>query len=791
MPTISREEDINLIEQNDIPNLQSTDFPVERQRIVDSEDEVSLTKLAIVPFKRKRIVIVCALLGLVLAILVTVFMKPRYRATATIELNEGKSNGVSALADLASMASGGADELKVKIETETAVIENDSIALAVMNKMGMLRVREGGWFSKDTEHVVSLDALPAKARENLVEAFGANLKVKQIESSRLLAITVTGTNPDVAAAVANTIVDEYKFYLLNSNFSTSRDVSQWLTNQIGDLSAKVAKSQQAVADYEREHNLSAAIPALAQLGNSGSSGAAAAASPMGGGGSGGGGGGQFHIPELDRLNFLNAEITQAEAQRIAAEAIYRLTETQNPEVISSLGSSGLPGLNQSTVISQGNGLGMLTNLRSQEATLKVEYADLATKYGVKNPRLAEIENQMRSLDDQIREEMVKIRQRAKNDLILAQANEDTLTKAFDAQKRVTSKMNDDVTQLAVLMEQATSSRELYDVLYAKLQETIIDQGSNAVNVRLVDPARPPGRPWVPKKILFPIIGLFGGALLGIAVAFLVESQDDTIVDSFQVEEMLPIPVLASIPMHKQTGKTKSEGPLAMESSPFLIDSMGATAEAVRSLRSGLQLSGVGQRLKLLAVTSSLGGEGKSYLVYNLGIAFAAKGMKVLIIDADLRRASQHKLFHTSRTPGLSNLLAGMSTFDEVIQPHTGVQNVFLMPAGEITPLPSELLESGEIANILKTARERFDLVLVDNAPVLPVADPVQLASHCDGTIGVVRSANTSRKALRRFFQILSRNRIHMLGMVIQAVDMSASEYRSSYGYYVDRYYGEK
>jgi Mrp family chromosome partitioning ATPase len=145
----------------------------------------------------------------------------------------------------------------------------------------------------------------------------------------------------------------------------------------------------------------------------------------------------------------------------------------------------------------------------------------------------------------------------------------------------------------------------------------------------------------------------------------------------------------------------------------------------------------------------------------------------------------------SRKEGLSNLLAGIGTFDDVLQPHSVVPNIFLMSAGQSTPLASELLESGEIAKILQTARERFDLILVDNAPVLPVADPIQVASHCDGTIGVLRSGQTSRKALRRFVQILARNRIHLLGMVIQAVDMSASEYRSVYGYNVEKYYGEK
>jgi capsular exopolysaccharide synthesis family protein len=332
---------------------------------------------------------------------------------------------------------------------------------------------------------------------------------------------------------------------------------------------------------------------------------------------------------------------------------------------------------------------------------------------------------------------------------------------------------------------------LYELLYGKLQEAKVDSGSSAVNVTVADKARPPGAPWIPKRTLFPAIGLLGGIFLGIALAYLLESQDDTVADSFQVEEMAHVPVLALIPFHKRETRTRTDGALATESSPFLTDPDGATAEALRSLRSGLTLSGVGRRLKLLAVTSALGGEGKSYTIYNLGLSFAATGLKVLIIDADLRRPRQDSLFRVSRKEGLSNLLAGIGTFDEVLQPHSVVPNIFLMSAGQSTPLASELLESGEIVKILHMARERFDLVLVDNAPVLPVADPIQVASHCDGTIGVLRSGQTSRKALRRFVQILARNRIHLLGMVIQAVDMSASEYRSVYGYNVEKYYGEK
>jgi uncharacterized protein involved in exopolysaccharide biosynthesis len=217
----------------------------------------------------------------------------------------------------------------------------------------------------------------------------------------------------------------------------------------------------------------------------------------GGGGSGGagGGGGSVSIPELERLSALNNEVTQAEAARMGHEAIYRLTATENPDLIASLGSSSLPGLSGSTVLSQGNGLETLNSLRAQETSLRVAYAAAETKYGLKNPRLVEIANQLNSLHEQTQLEIGKIKQRAKNDLILSQENEKALRSAFEAQKLITSKMNDDVVQLGVLMAQARSSRELYDILYARLQEANIGAGNSATNVTVADPARPPGAPF--------------------------------------------------------------------------------------------------------------------------------------------------------------------------------------------------------------------------------------------------------------------------------------------------------
>jgi capsular exopolysaccharide synthesis family protein len=770
-----------LIEQNETSAGRSGGQFAEGSGFFDPEDQVSLRDIALVPWKRKGVVASATAFCVLMAILVCVLMHPKYKATATIELNEEKSSGADALSNFASMASGDPDQLKIKVETEVAVIKDDSIALAVMSELKMLRLENPDRFSKEEGPVVSADALPAERREGLIANFEGHLQVKEVESSRLIAITYTDRNPVEAAKIANEVVHQYKLYLLNSNFNSSKEVSQWLSAQLGDLSNQVAKSQQAVAEFERTHNLSSAMLGLSTL--SGGSGSGVS-------GGGGGSGGSAHIPELDRLSELNDEVTQAEAVRISREAIYRLTATENPDLISSLGSSSLPGLSSSAVMSQGSGLDILNALRQQEAAAQVAYASAETKYGAKNPHLTDIANQLKSIHGQIQSEMEKIKQRAKNDLTLAQQNEQALRSTFEAQKAVTSKMNDDIVQLGVLMGQARSSRELYDLLYARLQEANIDAGDSATNVTVADPARPPGEAWMPQPTLFIFLGFFGGLFLGMILAYLLESQDDTVADSFQVETVSHVPVLGMIPFYRMEAKPR-EGNLAAESSSFLVAPASATAESFRSLRSGLILSGVGRKLRVLSITSALPGEGKSYTVYNLGLAFASTGMKVLIIDADLRRPRQHALFREAREDGLADVLAGLKSLDEALAPHPVEPNLTLLSAGRQSPLASELLGSGEIGKVLEAARERFEIVLVDNPPVLPVADAIIVGTHCDGTIGVLRAGRTSRKALRRFVQTLARNRIHILGMVIEAVDMSATEYRSVYGYNVQSYYGEK
>jgi uncharacterized protein involved in exopolysaccharide biosynthesis len=247
-----------LTEQNETQTGRPGGRFAESSRFFDPEDQVSLREIALVPWKRKTVVIVCTAFCVLLAVLVCYLMHPKYKATAMIELNEAKSSGADMLSSMASMATGDSDELKTRVQTEIAVIKDDSIALAVMSKMGMLRLENPDRFSKEPGPVVIESALPATQREGLIGNFEAHLTVREVESSRLIAITYTSRDPVEAAKIANQVAAEYKSYLLNSNFNSSKEVSQWLSAQLGDLSDEVTKSQQAVAEFERTHILSSA-----------------------------------------------------------------------------------------------------------------------------------------------------------------------------------------------------------------------------------------------------------------------------------------------------------------------------------------------------------------------------------------------------------------------------------------------------------------------------------------------------------------------------------------------------
>ena len=724
-------------------------------------------------------------------------MKNQYLSTATLLVNKENSGGLD-LGGLSSIASavGGEDDIKTSLQTHAKVLQSDTTTLMVIQKMGLDKTAPykyapglTGWNRKmKAELGLPLEKATA-SRERLLKMVGRRLKVEPEQDTRLITVKYLDSDPQRAADVANTFVNVYIQEYLQNNFQATARASDWLNNQLDELKAKVAESQQKLSDYESKTGLSVLM--LGMIGGSGSSGS-------GGGGAVGGG---MHIPAVDKLAALNQELTAAEADRISKEAIYRLTQTQSPEVVLGLGSSSLASsLGGSTAISGGQGLEVLQGLRQQEASLAMQYGDARTKYGAKSPHLAEMEGQIEALNQSIRDELKRINERAKNDYTLALQTEEGIRKSYVQQQEEVNKLNDNTIQLEVLAGEALSNRELYQDLYSKLQSASIQAGVSATNLVLVDEARPTAAPERPNWFLYPVIGLAAGLIFGIAFVFVRENLDDSLVTTEQVEKVGLLPVLSYIPLtrpdEKQRGKLPGEDPHAvvdpLERSLLLSRPTAPAAEAYRALRTALLLSATDEPLRVLLVTSPLGGDGKTTISYNIAVAFAQHGRRVLVVDADMRKPSMHTFFRARKAPGLSEVLTGGVQFADAMIPHKSLDNLFLLPAGTTPPNPADLLHSRRFDATLEEMKRQFDMIIIDSPPVLMVTDPVILSTKTDGTIIVVRSQKSTRPVLKRAVGVLSHSRGRKLGFVVNGMDTKSVEYYYSYGYYGDnKYYGEE
>ncbi len=737
-------------------------------------EEESLKGILRVLRKRKYFVGLCALGGVVLAILLCVLMTPQYKGTATIEVGKDAGTEANLLHD-AVASGGGADELKVDLTTHMEVLQSDTIALAVIRDLHLQDHRPFAWkpglmgfFNGENARIraeqgLPLDQAPA-TRERLLTIFAKKLKVKNTPDTRLLTVSFMNPDPQLAANVANDVVSQYIYY--ESRSQTTGPASKWLSAQLDALKQKFLASQEQLADFERKNGLTNVLLSTT--------------------GQGGGSGGSTHIPVLDKLDALNQQLTAAESNRLAKEAIYRLTQTQNPEVVVGLGSSSLPGLAASAVVSQGSGLEALQSLRQQQSVLNLQYADLATKDGAKNPHVLEVKNQQAALQQQIGEELQRINARAKNDYLLARQNETDLKQAFAQQQEDASRLNDSAVRLQVLTEEAVSSRQLYEGLYGKLQEANVQAGIHAASIGIADPARTSSERYPPPPITV-AIGLAAGLLFGVSSAFIREHLDDTVQTPLQVGPMVQLPVLASIPTYVEMGAEPSARltPTASRSgeASLLVTQPGSSAaEAYRALRTSILLSSPGAPLHTVLVSSPLVGEGKTTVAYNTAIAFAHVGRRVLLLDSDMRHPRLHDLFGVAKSPGLSEVLSSGQPLEAVIRPHASVQNLSLLPAGSKPGMPAELLGSARFDTLLQTLKGKYDLIIIDSAPMLLVSDATTLAGRVDATLCVIRAGVTTRTAVERVSQMLERSGSYATGLVLNGVNTNSVDFYHAYGY---------
>jgi polysaccharide biosynthesis transport protein len=752
--------------------------------------------LRVIGKRRKWIIgsiIVCELLALA----VTLVMRPTYEATATIELNkQGSGIDLGLGEELSSTLGGGNEALLTDLQTETAILEGDSLALAVIEQLKLASTptfaAKGGEIEKEkSEAGLPLEQAPI-TRTRLLKIFSRHLRVVPERGTRLIQVSFECHDQNLSAEVANELVEAYKSNYRQTHYEATTETSGWLTTQLTDLKTNVEQAEKKLTEFEKANGIlsfNMATPS-SSFGKE----------PLNSGG--GYNGAEIHSPIIQKLDELNDELTHAEANRIGKEAIYHLTESGDADVVLGLQTDALAVQGQSSVLTQGGGLSNLQTLRSEQGLLKVQLAQEANSYGPNNRHLKDLQIQIKSFDEQIAQELQLITKRALADFQLAQQTEDELRRQFDKQQTSASKLNDVAIQFAVLSDEAMSHKLLYEDLYTKLQEANISAGIKATNITVVSPARTESEPVRPKPVMYLALGILIGILIGLAAAYMVDSLDRTVSTPEEVEEITGRPVIGIIPDLMKSGKSygayfrkattktpEEEGPDGLQVW-MLAHPDSVAAEAFRSLRTSIMLSRAGGGAKTILITSCVPGEGKTTVTSNLAAAFAQHNKKVIIVEADMRRPRMVHVMEVPSEVGLSNVLTATAAREEAIVRGVQLPTLDILPAGPQPPNPSELLGSSAFADLLEKLRSEYDLVLLDSPPALLVADPVSIASLVDAVVWVSRAGVVTRPYLNRASGLIDRNQMPVIGFVINGVSSSEAGY--GYGsYYMEKEKGDK
>jgi succinoglycan biosynthesis transport protein ExoP len=309
----------------------------------------------------------------------------------------------------------------------------------------------------------------------------------------------------------------------------------------------------------------------------------------------------------------------------------------------------------------------------------------------------------------------------------------------------------------------TASQEIYSSLLDYSDKIGVAEAMTLPDALLVQPALSPYEPKSPKLILNAILGAFVGLVFAFGLAFVAEYVDDTIKTPEELEYFKELPLLGSIP---RVSKSKLISK---------IDANDPVSEAYRTVRHNLKYASLDKPLKSLLITSSNPKEGKTLTLANLGISFSQAGLKVLLIDTDLRRPALHELFGKLNQAGLTSVVAGEFGWEAIV--NTGINNLSLLPSGPTPWDPGRIFESERLKELIEKLSSRFDLLILDSAPLLIKSDATVLGRHVDGIIYIVEAGKTTRRAITETVDVLKKTNLRLLGVVLNKYGEKKAYYR--------------
>ncbi len=666
---------------------------------------------------------------ILLAIAVALLSTKLYRATASVEVRQEAEKVLGTEQDRESGSS--RSDIERFLQTQLDIIASRGMAEAVAEKEGLTRgdafLSAMGYSLDDTTGRPG--AFSRDARRDLVAAvLQKNLKAKYSGSTRIVLIAFTSPDPRLSNRIANAYAEAFIRGNLARKAGSSVYALDFLRNQLAEAQARLSRSEQAVVDYGRRTRIVDAADAA---------------------GSGGAGGDNARPQSLitAQLVQLNQAYSTAIADRIQAEQKWQQVErvplTSIPEVLANPA---------------------IQSLLDRQAQTRAQYQQQLAQHREDFPSVIESAAQLREYGRQIATIGGNIKSTLRNQYDVARSREKDLAREIDTLKSSTLAEQTQGIQLSILRREADTNRQQYEALLRRYNSLNAESGIQTNNLSIVDHAILPTSPSWPKLPLNIALGIILALLTSAVFVFLREQLFHRIRVPDELSRLLGLPVLGVVP----SSETAAED---------LADPKSIQSDAYNSVRTSLSLLTPNGAPRIIMVTSTQQGEGKSTACHALALSFARLDKSVLIIDVDLRRPNIHRLFKVPNRNGLSNVLVGQIGLSEAIQ-KTDSSNLDIVVAGNIPPNPTELISSPQLTRLLREQAERYDMVLIDSAPVLGLADAVVLSHQADATVFVVESGRNSPRISQTALARLRLGGGKLAGAVLVKFDPG----RQGYGY---------
>lgn len=719
-------------------------------------DEIDLLQLWQTIWRRKWSILTLTIVVAMLAALVVLSMTPIYKASSTLLIEQKTAKAVS-IEDIYGLEGGSSEYLQTQFE----LLKSRGLAERVVRELNLtvhpefdprqqpeplidlsglfatLDVRK--WLPMTTPDDLeeSGEMTEAEIFDRVVKAFMQRTTISPVMKTQLVKVEIEMADARLAAQAANALANGYIESQLEAKLDMTQTATNWMNERLSGLKAKLDESERRLQEFREAENLVDLEGVTTVAGG--------------------------------ELSQTGDRLIDARRNRAEAESQYRQVANMRNSGWQRLAS--VPAVMSNQLVQQ---------FKADEGRARAKVEELSRRYGAKHPEMIAARSELQSATANLRSQVEQVVASIEREYQLATANERSLQSSFNENKEQIQDIKRKEFKLRELQREVDGNRSLYDTFMTRLKETSATSDFEAVNARIVDPAVVPDMPIKPKKSLIVVLAAMLAGMAGVAMVLLLEFLNNTFKSTEDVENKLNLPVLGILPLLKG----KARGDIA---NMFKSDSDKSFTESIRTIRTGVVLSGLDNPHKVLVVTSSIPGEGKSSVAANLASAMAQME-RVLLIDADMRRPTVAKNFaFPVGTPGLANLVAGTARLEDCIQ--TMDDNLDIIPAGTVPPNPLELLSSKRFETVLEVLESRYDRIVIDSPPTQAVSDALVLSTHANAVIYVIKSESTAIPLAKRGIGQLLQNNAPVTGVVLNQVDIAKAKKQGySYGGYYD-YYG--